>query len=438
MATYHRLQGPALVLARALWGILAVVVLGVFIISLPADMNLLIRVEERDILWTQLAPAQAIELRSMGLSTQFYAAYMVSLEVLVAFGFAALGLLIFWRRSEDAVALFVAAACLLFGTTIVPTTQALAATNPAWRLPVDYITAAGFASGLLLFYLFPNGRFVPSWTRYLAVPWIAWVIAWPLVPAINPDNWPLPYAFASKLLWYSTGLAALIFRYRKCSTPVERQQTKWVVFGLTAGFVGFTLFNLLVVLFPALQGRAPGRVLYMLLGYPVLAIIPLLLVPISFAFALLRYRLWQIDLIIRGTLVYGVLTLALILLYFASVFLLQQVAVAILGRTSVLAVAAATLGIAITFDPLRVRVQGLIDRAFYRRKYDADQVLHAFNTAVRDEFNLNVLTNRLLTTVEESVQPVHVSLWLRGTPEPEPADGDEPARAEGITNGQPV
>jgi hypothetical protein len=127
----------------------------------------------------------------------------------------------------------------------------------------------------------------------------------------------------------------------------------------------------------------------------------------------LRYRLFDIDVIINRTLVYGSLTATLVLLYFGGIVMLQRLFVVLTGEKSTLAVVASTLAIAALFNPLRRRLQALVDRRFYRRKYDARKTLDAFNSKVRDETNLEALNGDLVGVVSETMQPAHVSLWLR-------------------------
>jgi hypothetical protein len=135
--------------------------------------------------------------------------------------------------------------------------------------------------------------------------------------------------------------------------------------------------------------------------------------PVAMGIAIFRYRLYQIDLIINRTLVYAPLTALLVALYFGAIVLLQIVFVALTGEQSTLAVVASTLLIAALFNPLRRRIQGFIDRSFYRRKYDAAKTLEAFSFKLRDETDLDSLSDDPVGVVSETMQPAHVSLWLR-------------------------
>jgi hypothetical protein len=142
-----------------------------------------------------------------------------------------------------------------------------------------------------------------------------------------------------------------------------------------------------------------------------IALIPA--IPIALGIAILRYRLYDIDILINRTLVYGTLTAALIALYFVGIVVLQRIFVLLTGEKSTVAVVASTLLIAALFNPLRRCIQGFIDRRFYRRKYDARETLEAFSSTLRDETDLEALSGDLVGVVRETMQPAHVSLWLR-------------------------
>ena len=192
--------------------------------------------------------------------------------------------------------------------------------------------------------------------------------------------------------------------------PVIRAQTAWLALGLAVGLLCWPLFYALAFLFPRLlptsQHLPPG-------AYVALQTVMTLVFPVCLGIAITRYRLFDVDVIINRALVYGTLTLTLALVYLGSVVVLQQFLTPILGPRNDAAIVASTLTIAALMQPLRQRIQAVIDRRFYRRKYDAARTLAAFSARLRDEVELEVLTGDLLAVVEATLQPGHVSLWVR-------------------------
>jgi hypothetical protein len=204
-----------------------------------------------------------------------------------------------------------------------------------------------------------------------------------------------------------------LYRYRRVSSPLERQQTKWVVFGLAVPITVLVLLTVLDLIFPVLASPSP---LYPL-AFNVVGTSWPLFFPLSFGFAMLRNRLWDIDILINRTLVYGTLTASLALVYVSLVIGLQALLRGIISQDSSVAIVLSTLAIAALFQPLRRRIQRIIDRRFYRSKYDTAKTVAAFSATLRQEVDLDQLREHLLAVVQETMQPAHVSLWLR-PPEP--------------------
>jgi uncharacterized membrane protein YidH (DUF202 family) len=167
------------------------------------------------------------------------------------------------------------------------------------------------------------------------------------------------------------------------------------------------------------------RVLYDLIQLAVFHA-SLWLVPFGIGFSMLRYRLWEVDLLIRRTLVYSALTGALALVYFGSVTLVGALLQPLIGVQSPLALVGATLATAALVQPLRQRLQAFIDRRFYRRQYDAVQVVNALSATLRDEVDLARLTTSLVAIVDETMRPAHISLWLRELPPHQPHRSERP------------
>jgi hypothetical protein len=204
---------------------------------------------------------------------------------------------------------------------------------------------------------------------------------------------------------------ALIVRVEGASR-VERQQIKWLVYAAALMGVSFG------------AAVAGGRIWDPIWVFFLLGIAAFNCFPIAVGIAILRYRLYDIDVVINRTLVYGSLTAMLVGTYFGSVVLLQRLLVVLTGQKSTLAVVASTLVIAALFNPLRRRIQSFIDRRFYRRKYDARKTLEAFSAKLRDETDLDALSADLVSVVRETMQPAHVSLWLRPYTPPKGQEAD--------------
>jgi hypothetical protein len=282
----------------------------------------------------------------------------------------------------------------------------------AWTASGIWHPAFGFF--VFSFLLFPDGR-LPS-ARWRPVAWIAAAnylvggvlgLLWnPLFgeffpyaepPFRLPDYFVVEVAFGVFIIVNFALLAlsavSLVLRLRR-ARGVVRQQLKWFVYAVT-------LFAL--VFPPSVIVLGDGRLIVFLLP----------LVPAAAGIAILRYRLFDIDVVINRTLVYGLLTALLVVVYFGGVVVLQYIFRALAGQESTLAVVASTLVIAALFSPLRRRVQGLVDRRFYRRKYDATKTLETFSAKLRDETDLDALGADLVGVARNTVQPEHVSLWLR-------------------------
>ena len=395
---------------RIAWVVLAVVILGLDAAGIPYTY------EQYETLCTRsaevcaedglLTPEDARRLGELGLSRSFYAAYQgVGVETALTLICFAVAAVIFLRRSDDVMALFTSFMLLIFGGAgAAGTMRALAEAHSAFWFPVHLLDYVSQVSVGVFFYLFPTGEFVPRWTRWATIASAAFFVPDIFFPdsAVATISDPLFFVFLGSLV------IAQVYRYLRVSTAEQRQQTKWVVFGFAAALVGFTAVIALSFV-PAIGDVGPlGYMVFSTLVYGFLALIPL-----SIGVAILRSRLYDIDVVINRALVYGPLTATLVGLYFGGIVVLQRGFVALTGQQSTLAVVASTLAIAALFNPLRRQVQALVDRRFYRRKYDAAKTLAAFSTRLREETDLDSLSEEVLGVVRETMQPEHASLWLR-------------------------
>jgi len=405
-----------LLLARVAWVAVAIVALGQFVISVPAR-------------YAQLAKPTAgvrAALVELGLSAGGYALYNVVLDTVFVSVFAVVAIVIFWRRSEDPVALLVATMLVVWGPLnglFVLTPSATEGMYPVLQATLGgLVSFVGYMGWMLFFYLFPSGRFVPRWTRWLALSWVLFVSSWILAPFGGPPSWPPALFSAAILVLWGSFPVAQLYRYARVSDATQRQQTKWVVFGVAVAVVGVlaTIFTLGAAVDLPPEQVGP-KMLSMLLMDAFM-----LFIPLSIGIAVLRARLFDIDVVINRTLVYGSLTAILALVYFGGVATTEAIFRGLTGQEQQpqLAVVVSTLVIAALFNPLRRRNQAFIDRRFYRRKYDARKTLEAFSARLREETDLQALDDDLVGVVKETMQPAHVSLWLRPSPAPQREDAD--------------
>ncbi len=360
-------------------------------------------------------------IQELGIPPEWVAVIQLSTGLVCLLCFWVVGGLIFWRRSKYWDGLL--PAFILFSTgpgfsgLFLSQSQAF-----HWAKVFDTVFASiVWPTFFLMLYLFPNGRFEPRFTRHLVlIPYITFLAAAFLFATNLVGTAILQIVI---LIYAIGGLASQVYRYRKVSTPEERQQTKWVVFALgTVIALAFTT-PFLLQLFPAWKIGTPSRFWFELIGYGTVGILLTALLPLALGVSILRYRLWDIDIIIRRTLSYAILTALLGLGYFGIVTALQALVSGIGGRKSAAITVVSTLAIAALFNPLRRRVQDFIDRRFYRQKYDAERALERFSSAARHETELGKLSSDLTDTIRETLQPGHVKLWLKEGSEISKRDG---------------
>ena len=395
---------------RVLWLFGVGLPLALTLLSWPAYIQLLLKPCAACL----MTPAMAGALQAAGLSLWQWAALNMAAPALDVIAWTGVGLFVFWRQRNPG-ALLISALLVLAGPGFGGFQFDLTRYHPEWWLigRLIQVTSTTALFGLVL--VLPTGRVAPRWT------------VWPMlyVMALNvhnqffPEsplafgNWPMPLPI---VLFFAPLLISVIvipvYRYQRILTASERQQVKWAVLGILA-FVACVAVILVfttscVAGADAVQSQRCNAISNAGLGLASITI------PLSIGIAILRSRLWDIDVIIRRTLIYGLLTGLLAAAYFASVVVLQNIFSALTGRSqSTLVTVLSTLAIAALFIPLRARVQAVIDRRLYRRKYDAARTLAEFGASLRDEVDMESLTQHLLTVVDETMQPASVNMWLR-------------------------
>jgi hypothetical protein len=409
-----RLYGLRLLLMRVGVGAVTLLSLGTFLARLPTFIiNVQTACTGSRCAYGQLTYPAVEALQKVGLSSGVYAAFQILLTLLWSVLCLAVAALIIWRKSDDWMALLVALLLLLWPTGTVIGTFSLGTyltlqgsqfPNPLLNLLIRF----GF---FLVFSLFPNGRLVSRWILVLLGMFLAEEISYHFL-----SLWPLQYGLANRLaslLWLTTLLSLVPiqrYRYRHLSNAIERQQIKWAAFGISIVTIGFVVRLVLPILDPTLN--QPGA-LYNSFSTPILICLSLV-VPLSIGLAILRYRLWDVDVLINKALVYGLLTGTLVAVYAGLILGLESLVGQFTAQTTQpFVIVISTLAIAALFQPLRLRIQQLIDRRFYRKKYDAAKTLAAFSATLRNEVDLEQLRAQLIGVVNETMQPSYVSLWLR-------------------------
>lgn len=335
----------------------------------------------------------------------------------VMLGMATLGVLIARREPGNPIGWIFCAVPVLVATSISAGTYASWVRDQSPTAPgaavADWFTSWPWVSGLVAYavlvpLLFPDGRPPgPRWRLVVGADLV--VIVWIAALAGLSESPPQPVAVATGALvaiLIATGLASAVLRYRRAGAT-QRVQIRECVFVAWAAFVGFFAISVL----------APYEALYA---------VDYALLPLSVGLAMLRYRLYDVDVIIRKTLVYGCLVAVLAAVYVAGATLVGALLPNLIGSSGTVAVTVSTLAVVGAFQPMRRRIQRIVDRRFFRSGYDAQAAMDAFSGRLREEIDLDALRNELLDAVARAVHPAHTTLWLRRAPV-----GDHPPAAGG-------
>ena len=408
-----RLQGRWLVLTRGVWLALVILTLGIFFASLPVYLAQL----QTPCAGTAcasgvfLTPEQVGVLKGICLSLGDYAAYTVALAFALVVICLVVSTVIVWRRSDDRMALLVALMLVTLGPNSV--WSSVQAIPFSWQVPNECLSFLALVLILLVFSLFPTGQFVPRWTRWTLVVSLAVLVPFTFFP-----NAPLPFtpnthvdALGYLVLFGELGMLVVVqlYRYRRVSSPLQRQQTKWAVFGLAVPFaISFGGYGLL--LFPVLADpSSPSGSLYQLALAAINSCLGLF-IPLSFGFAMLRSRLWDIDIIINRTLVYGALTVIVVGVYVLVVGILSTLLHAF---GNVLISLLATGLVAVLFQPLRARLQRLINRLMFGERDDPHAVLSRLGSRLEATLAPEAILPTIVETVAQALKLPYAALALK-------------------------
>jgi len=361
-----------------------------------------------------ISAAEVAVLSSWGLSLRFYATVMIIAPVILLLVYWALAAVILWRQRASWLGLAVSLALIVLPMSTVSGDNDWSALDPGLFFLAVAVAILGTGIQVTFLYLIPNGRFSPRWAF---IPLLGTIF---LVGVLTLQiNGILALSTATQSLLQSATvflvlLAGIlqIYRYLRDANPSERQQTKWILFGVVSYVLSVMVW---ILIFGGVLALPAGslRLLAYLGGWFFIDSFLLLILPATITIAILRYRLWDIDLIIRKTLAYALLSALLTFVYFGLVISLQSVFDSVVGQESPLIIVVSTLAIAALFVPLRRWVQTFIDRRFFRQKYDAQQVLARFAHAAHHEVSLEALAAELSRAVQDTMQPQEITIWLK-------------------------
>ncbi len=392
--TTVRVPHKWLALARGAWIFCAVVLLANFVASIPAYYRIMRSVctltNQMQCMMPgggppsgQLTPDNAAALAHLQISVSTYATYYISLDVVVSLLFWGVGLLIFWRKSDEGIGLFVSLLLVLYGATGVtnPLLVAYAPTQEPllFQILLFLISVTQWAGLGVFFVTFPSGRFVPCWSWLLILPWVVTSEWNPISPVLQ---------VAEVVLLFGSAFFIMVYRYVRVFDVVQRQQTKWFVY-VTAVGISFNVISTLLL------GALPADSPYQLLN-ATSTLLSFALIPLGLGIAILRYRLWDIDIIINRTLVYTILTAGIVGVYVLIVggfgTLMQA------QKSPVLPLVAAAL-VAVLFQPLRELLQHAVNRLMYGERDDPYRAI----SRLGQRLEATVAPDTILPTIVETV-----------------------------------
>ncbi|MBI3160016.1 MAG: protein kinase [Chloroflexi bacterium] len=387
--TTGRLNGFWLVLARSGWIALLILAVWLYLAAVPAHFRALTSdCDSRPC--TPFELQAAVGVQSIGLTGSFVAWYFIAIDTLVTAVFLATAVLIFWRRSDNRMVLFTATMLLAIGATFGPEISSLIVLQPRLLPLLLLLQAIGWGALVIFLFVFPSGRFVPEWSKWLAGASILALI-WVLIDSGSKVYFSRSF-FAVLGLTMTLGSSAQIYRFRRVATPAQRQQTKWVSLGFVS-LLGLTSIGII----PGLLSPAVMQsVLFHMIRVPLFAALPLSMLPLTLARSMLRHRLWDVDFIINRSLVYGIVSLLLAGVFLGAFFGLHTLTALVFGEEQDFLSAAVSAGaIVALFGPTRNMLRHTIDQRLYGIKLDYEEAAKAYSRPERVYFP----TGNLTTTI---------------------------------------
>jgi len=396
-----------LTLARILQVLIICLTVGLFIISLPLNYE-----QRSDICETEPCPPNRLKSESIqalneaGMSLNSLVLTTIALDILVAVTFTTCAIVIFVRKPDEPFTIFVTIMLVIFGTaTFTGGMRGVGFAYPGLNWLIKTIEMIGSVSILAFFFVFPNGRFAPRWMGAILLGWFL-----SQLPSYYFPDSPLNLKQDSALynlffiVCFLTGIVAQIYRYIRVSNAIERQQTKWVIYGLTIGMGGYLLIRLL----SSMVSDPMGSSLPVSLGLVIIATFFILLIPISITIAVIRFRLWNINPIINRTLVYGALSALTIALYILAVGIASRY----FQRASLIVSFITTGVIAMLFEPLRERLQRAVNRLMYGERDDPATVLTRLSQRLDSALAPDSVLQTIVETLAQTLRLPHAAISL--------------------------
>ena len=391
---------------RLIWLLTTLIVLGMVLIAAPLRFQML----QTDVY------GYAEGLDALGLSLTFFAAYFTFWELIVVGGSILVGALIAWKKGNDWFAMLVAICLTLFGL-LPPLVDGLSFSYPQWTLFIVILRVTTFSCLLAVFCLFPNGRFAPKWTVWLFILWLLFIGVTLLVnPSVFADTAILPntrtvqdalFVFLGAA-WYSTAIFGQIIRYRRYNSASEKQQAKWVLFGFSIIVVFSFITSLLLISLPQLSSAPDNRALFGLVMGGIYLLTALAL-PGTISLSILRFRLWDVDIYINRTLVYGGLTAVIILLY---ALVVGGLSLLLQSQNSFLFSLLATGLIAILFQPVREWLQRATNRLMFGERDDPYKVLSQLGRQLQDTAVPEQSLPAIVSTITQTLKLPYAAIAL--------------------------
>lgn len=406
-----RLDSRLRIVARVLWPVVVGIAVVLFVAGLAVGVSQLKEVCRSDLCHPgQLSPEEYEFHQQLGLSLIFYAWYTTISYAIFGFVCVAVGTLIFWRKSDDWLALFISLVLALMGTGAIPVIIAL---EPHFSNVVVVTRLLPFVSLNLLpliMFLFPDGRFVPRWTRWLALVWIinsvVLLVANPIGRGAITSGPPGPFT----ILMFAMGGAAQIYRFRRSTNPNHRQQTRWVLFGFVGHVISVIVIITALALYPDLIRPGLANIIFDKYAFAIVGLAPIAFIPMSLAVAVMRYRLWDIDIIINRTVVYTILSALVIIIYILIVGSLS----AVFHRGGNLVWPLVATGVvAVSFHTMMDLIQRTINRVMFGNRDEPYVVLERLSRQFEPVLIVDEVLPAIVQTIAQTLRLPFAAITLR-------------------------